>query len=87
LFWGEDAGRVLGRRYAKALFELTTADPNRTAIGLMLAELGAALDHPGPLADACFNPRYPAEAKRAVLAETARRAGAGVSPSRFLTSS
>lgn len=70
-------GEVLGRRYAKALFELTKDEPNRAAIGSMLSDLGASLDHPGPLADACFNPRYPAEAKRAVLAEAARRAGAG----------
>ena len=70
-------GEVLGRRYAKALFALTQDASNHTAIGSMLSELGAALDRPGPLADACFNPRYPAEAKRAVLAEAARRAGAG----------
>jgi F-type H+-transporting ATPase subunit delta len=70
-------GEVLGRRYAKALFELTKDDQNRTAIGALLADLGVALGHPGALADACFNPQYPTEAKRAVLAEAVRRAGAG----------
>lgn len=70
-------GAVLGRRYAKALFELTKQDPQRVAIGVILAELGRALDARGPLTDACLNPRYPFEAKRAVLTTLAERAGAG----------
>lgn len=70
-------GEVLGRRYAKALFDLSTNDQTRTATGTMLAGLSGALDRHGVLADACFNPQYPAEAKRAVLAEAARRAEAG----------
>jgi len=70
-------GEVLGRRYAKALFDLSTNDQTRTATGTMLVGLSGALDRHGALADACFNPQYPAEAKRAVLAEAARRAEAG----------
>jgi F-type H+-transporting ATPase subunit delta len=70
-------GEVLGRRYAKALFDLSTNDQTRTATGTMLVGLSGVLDRHGALADACFNPQYPAEAKRAVLAEAARRAEAG----------
>lgn len=77
-------GEVLGRRYAKALFELTKHDAQRTAIASLLSELGRQLDARGALADACLNPRYPAEAKRAVLAAAAERAGAGPVAVRFL---
>lgn len=77
-------GEVLGRRYAKALFELTKTDANRTAIASLLSELGQQLDARGALADACLNPRYPAEAKRAVLSAAAERAGAGPLAVRFL---
>jgi F-type H+-transporting ATPase subunit delta len=77
-------GLVLGRRYAKALFELTRDDPNRTALGTMLAELGAALDQKGPFADLAFNPRYPVDAKQAVLSQLARRSGAGPVAVKFL---
>ncbi|MEW6684297.1 MAG: ATP synthase F1 subunit delta [Nitrospirota bacterium] len=77
-------GEVLGRRYAKALFELTKTDPNRTAIAALLSGLGQQLDARGAFADACLNPRYPAEAKRAVLAAAVERAGAGSLAGRFL---
>lgn len=77
-------GEVLGRRYAKALFELTKTDPNRTAIASLLSELGRQLDARGALADACLNPRYPVEAKRAILAAAAERARAGAIAMRFL---
>jgi F-type H+-transporting ATPase subunit delta len=77
-------GEVLGRRYAKALFELTKTDPNRSAIALLLSDLGRQLEARGALADACLNPRYPADAKRAVLSQAADRAGAGPIAVRFL---
>lgn len=77
-------GEVLGRRYARALFDLTKTDPKRTAIALLLAELGRQLDARGALADACFNPSYPPEAKRAVLTKAAERAGAGPIAVKFL---
>ena len=77
-------GEVVGRRYAKALFELTKTDANRTAIAALLSELGQQLDVRGAFADACLNPRYPAEAKRAVLAAAVERAGAGPLAGRFL---
>lgn len=77
-------GEVLGRRYAKALFELTKTDANRTAIASLLSEVGLQLDARGALTDACLNPRYPAEAKRAVLAAAVERAGAGAIAMRFL---
>jgi F-type H+-transporting ATPase subunit delta len=77
-------GEVLGRRYAKALFELTKTDSNRTAIASLLSELGQQLDARGALADACLNPRYPAEAKRAILVAAAERAGTGAIAVRFL---
>jgi F-type H+-transporting ATPase subunit delta len=77
-------GEVLGRRYAKALFELTRTDSNRVAIASLLSALGQELDTRGPLADACLNPRYPTESKRAVLAKSAERAGAGDLAVKFL---
>lgn len=77
-------GEVLGRRYAKALFELTKTDVNRTAIAALLSELGQQLDARGALADACLNPRYPVEAKRAILTAAAQHANAGAIAVRFL---
>lgn len=77
-------GEVLGRRYAKALFELTKTDPQRGAIGTLLSALSEQLDTRSPLADACLNPRYPVESKRAVLAKFAERAGAGDMAGKFL---
>ncbi len=77
-------GEVLGRRYAKALFELTKTDTNRTAIASLLSELSQQLNARGALADACLNPRYPPEAKRSVLAASVERAGAGAIAIRFL---
>lgn len=77
-------GEVIGRRYAKALFELTKTDPHRGAIAETLSWLGRQLDTRGPLADACLNPRYPVEAKRAVLTAAVERAGAGELAVKFL---
>ena len=77
-------GEILGRRYAKALFDLTKAAPNRSAIATLLAGLGRQLGERGALADACLNPRYPTTAKRALLAEAAQRAGAGDVAAKFL---
>jgi F-type H+-transporting ATPase subunit delta len=77
-------GEVLGRRYAKALFELTKTDPNRVAIGTLLSALGQQLDARGPFTDVCLNPRYSVESKRAVLVKSAERAGAGDTGVRFL---
>ncbi|MFZ5876974.1 MAG: ATP synthase F1 subunit delta [Nitrospirota bacterium] len=77
-------GEVIGRRYAKALFELTKADPHRVAIADALSALGRQLDAKGPMADACLNPRYPVEAKRAVLKTAVERAGAGDLAVKFL---
>lgn len=77
-------GEVLGRRYAKALFELTKQDSQRGSIVSLLLDLGGQLGARGPLADACFNPRYPVEAKRAVLTTLAQRAGAGPTAIAFL---
>ncbi|MFZ5861776.1 MAG: ATP synthase F1 subunit delta [Nitrospirota bacterium] len=78
-------GEVLGRRYAKALFELTKTDPGCEAIAAALSELGRSLDARGPLADACLNPRYPIEAKRAVLIAAIERSGAGGLAVKFLS--
>jgi len=77
-------GEILGRRYAKALFDLTKDTPNRSAVASLLTGLGRELDERGALADACLNPRYPASAKRALLLEAARRAGAGDIAAKFL---
>jgi F-type H+-transporting ATPase subunit delta len=77
-------GEILGRRYAKALFDLTKDAPNRSAFASLLTALGRQLDERGALADACFNPRYPAPAKRALLVEAAQRAGAGDIAVKFL---
>jgi F-type H+-transporting ATPase subunit delta len=77
-------GEVLGRRYAKALFELTKTDPHRDSIATLLSDLGMQIETRGPFSDACLNPRYPVEAKRAVLAKAADRAGAGGLAVKFL---
>jgi F-type H+-transporting ATPase subunit delta len=77
-------GEILGRRYAKALFDLTKDAPDRSSIASLLTELGRQLDERSVVADACLNPRYPAPAKRALLIEVARRAGAGDIAAKFL---
>jgi F-type H+-transporting ATPase subunit delta len=77
-------GEVLGRRYAKALFELTKTDPNRGAIAALLSDLGKQIETRGQFSDVCLNPRYPAVAKRAVLVAAADRAGAGQLAVKFL---
>jgi F-type H+-transporting ATPase subunit delta len=77
-------GEVLGRRYAKALFELTKTDPNRGAIAALLSDLGKQIETRGQFSDVCLNPRYPAGAKRAVLVASADRAGAGQLAVKFL---
>lgn len=77
-------GEILGRRYAKALFDLTKDAPNRSAIADLLTGLGRQLEERGALADACLNPRYPASAKRALLVEAAQRAGGGDLAAKFL---
>lgn len=77
-------GEILGRRYAKALFDLTKQLPNRSAIASLLTGLGRQLEERGIFADACLNPRYPLPAKRALLVEAAQRSGAGDIAGRFL---
>jgi len=77
-------GSVLGRRYAKALFELTQGGPDSAAIATLLSELGEALEQKGPLADVVFNPRYPFQAKEAVLTQFAQRVKAGPTAVTFL---
>lgn len=77
-------GEILGRRYAKALFDLTKNVPDRSAVASLLTGLGRQLGERGAFADACLNPKYPASAKRALLVEAARRAGAGDIATKFL---
>jgi F-type H+-transporting ATPase subunit delta len=77
-------GEVLGRRYAKALFDLTKTDPNRGAIAGLLSDLGKQIESRGQFSDVCLNPRYPAAAKRAVLIAAADRSGAGELATKFL---
>jgi len=77
-------GLVLGRRYAKALFELTKGGPDSAAIATLLSELGEALEQKGPLADVVFNPRYPFQVKKGVLTQLAQRAEAGPTAVTFL---
>lgn len=78
-------GEILGRRYAKALYDLTKDVPNRPAIASLLAGLGREIDERRAFADACLNPRYPTPAKRALLVEAAQRSGAGDIAAKFLS--